>query len=90
MKKEDYYKPAITNISENDLLDMWWSKLADERMWVSKSGNKKALKDLESAHLFNIRNGLVEFPESPGLFKLIGVITKILIQKQSKEEELPF
>ena len=99
MEKREYLKLAINYIDENTFLDAWFGYLAQNKIWYSASDSKKyRLYNLECAHLYNIRNGIIQlFVESAdlpqGAAALVSVIDFILAKKAKEDadkDDLPF
>ena len=96
MDKNDYLKFAWEHMTEDFLLDAWWLYLAEKGIWYSANTKKaQKIKDLETPHLFNIKNGILQMCQGQqtiphGACKLIGLIDFVLAKKPEEEGDLPF
>lgn len=99
MEKKSYLRLAIDHIDEDTFLDAWFGYLVQNKIWYSASDSKKySLYKLDSAHLYNIKNGIIEmFAESTslpqGAAALVATIDFILAKRAKLEfdkDDLPF
>ena len=100
MEKKKYLRLAIDHVDEDTFLDTWFGYLAQNKIWYSASDSKKySLYKLDSTHLYNIKNGIIElFMESTslpqGAAALVAMIDFLLAKRAKLEYEastdLPF